>query len=320
MKMKSSIISGLSILLVIGLTHCESAAKKAEPERVRALKEDSLEKAIEEAKDEAPAAGNASIAKDINLNTSAPKDKKLIKTAEVKFKVNNVQKVTESIEDIAAHYNGYVTYSHLSNSCENYGRSRISRDSIVNSRQIVVESEIILRIPNEQLDSLVRELNKYVVFLDYRTIQLNDVTFKYAANEKRNQTLKQYQKRQNIHIDTKGNKLKETTTAEETVLDSRLQSDDLDIQKQELEDQLKYCTLTIYIYQKSVIVKETIANFEYISNEKPNIFKRILNAIVLGWRILEEIIVFLVQIWGIILLIVCGLIGVRFLIKKKDKH
>jgi len=311
---------GISLFLLAGLTSCNSAAKKHEQWRIDSINKDNAVANVVDEKEAAPAANEATVAKDVNLNTTAPKEKKLIKTAEVKFKVNNVQKTTERIEDLATHYAGYVTYSNLSNRDENYGRSRISKDSILISRQIVVESQLILRVPNVNLDSLVQELNKYVVFLDYRTIKLDDVTFRYAANQKRNQTLQKYQQRQTKHIDNKESKLKETTNAEETLLDSKLNSDELDIQKQELDDQLKYCTLTIFIYQKPVIVKETIANFDYISSYKPNILKRLLNAIVQGWRILEEIIVFLFQIWGILLLIVAGIIGVRFFFKKEKGH
>jgi len=318
--MRTLSMLGLVLLLVVGLTNCHSAAKKSEQGRMDSLKKGNKFAEDIALKEAAPAANEATVAKDVNLNTTAPKEKKLIKTAEVKFKVNNVQKTTERIEDLATHYAGYVTYSNLSNRDENYGRSRISRDSILISRQIVVESQIILRVPNENLDSLVRELNKYVVFLDYRTIKLDDITFRYASNQKRNQTLQKYQQRQTKHIDAKGTKLKETTNAEETLLDSKLNSDELDIEKQELDDQLKYCTLTIYIYQKPVIVKETIANFDYISSYKPNILKRLLNAIVQGWRILEEIIVFLFQIWGILLLIIAVIIGVRFFFKKEKSH
>jgi hypothetical protein len=187
------------------------------------------------------------------------------------------------------------------------------------SKQIVVENEIILRVPNDKLDTLIREINKFAVFLDYRTIKLDDVTFRYAANQKRTATMQKYQQRQTKHIDTKESKLKETSNAEETVLNSQLESDDLNIRNQELEDQLKYCYLTLYIYQKPVIVRETIADFDYESSFKPNIFNRLLNSIIQGWRILEEIIVFLVRIWGIILLVVGGILGYRLAVKKIKK-
>ena len=43
-------------------------------------------------------------------------------------------------------------------------------ESIVISKKIIVENHIVLRIPNENIDSLVRELNKLILFLDYRII------------------------------------------------------------------------------------------------------------------------------------------------------
>jgi hypothetical protein len=309
------------IILGIGTFGCQSGPTAAEKAKMESVRSDEIAKIRADsivAQNNAPAPA-AEVAKDINLNTNAPKDKKMIKTAEVRFKVSHVLKATETIEDLTAHFGGYVTYSNLKNQEQNIGRSVISRDSILISKQIVVENEIILKVPNDKLDSMIRDMNKLVVFMDYRTIKLDDVTYKYAANQKRTSTLQKYQQRQTKHIDTKGTKLKEAANAEETLLNSQLEADDLNIKNQELEDQLKYCSLTIYIYQKPVIIRETIADFDYESSFKPNIFKRLLNSIVQGWWILEEIIIFLVRIWGILLLIFGAIVGYKMAMKKFSK-
>jgi hypothetical protein len=308
------------IILGIGTFGCSPGPSAAEKANYDSLVSDSLAKArADGGANEIIAPPKVEVAKDINLNTNAPKDKKMIKTADVRFKVNHVLKATETIEDLTTHFGGYVTYSNLRNQQQNYRRSVISRDSILISKEIVVENDIMLRIPNDKLDSLIRDMNKLVVFLDYRTIKLDDVTYRYAANQKRTSTLQKYQQRQTKHIDTKGAKLKEAANAEETVLNSQLEADDLNIKNQELEDQLKYCSLIIYIYQKPLIIRETIANFDYESSFKPSIFKRLLNSIVQGWGILEEIIVFLVRIWGILLLIFGAIVGYKMAIKKFSK-
>lgn len=244
------------------------------------------------------------IVEQVNLNTKTPEGKKFIKTASLKFKVDNVQKSTEKIEDIAAKYDGYLIYSNLSNNEQCYKSSRISRDSLMVSKQIVVINDMQLRIPNTKLDSFVRELNSLILFFDYRIIKLNDVTLDFTSIQKRASRLQKYEQRQTKHIDARTEKLKSTTEAEDNLLDRQNVADDLSIRSAALEDKIKYCDISINIYQKPVIVKDVIADFDYAADSKPSFGKRLINSIVQGWHVLEEVVLFIIKLWGVILLII----------------
>jgi hypothetical protein len=324
--MKKLAMLSLASILFIGIISCgpskkekESAMEKARMDSFDAAMEAQRQAdAIATMEDSTSDKSKPELAKEVNLHTNTPKDRKFIKTAGIKFKVNNVWKVTERIEDIAAKYDGYVTYSNLQNRQDNYASRRVSRDSILICRQIVVENNIELKIPNENIDSFIRELNKFILFLDYRVIKLDDATYSYLLAQKQTETLQNYQQRQTTHIDTKKGKLKETTNAEENLLDTRLKTDELSLKKQEYEHEFKYCTLTLNIYQKPLIVRETIANFNYISSYKPNFFHRIGDSIIKGWWMLEEIIVFLVNIWSVLLIVAIVIIFFRWVFKKNN--
>jgi hypothetical protein len=300
--MKRYLLLPVSILFLF--TACQQAARKS-------LAHDAAEAFI--VADSIPA--NAELAERIDMSTKTPADKQFIKTGEMKFKVSNVLHASEKIEDIAAQYDGYLTYSNLQNRQENYRNSRISRDSLLISKEIVVYNQMELRIPNEQLDSFVRALNPLVVFFDYRTIRLDEVTLQFKANQNRTDRLNGYEKRQIKNIESREARLKETTSAEDQLLARQLQSDDLSIQKLELEDRVNYCNLSIEIYQKPIIVREVIADFNYNSSAKPAFFSRIIDSVVQGWTILEEVILFLVKIWGVILLLLAILFGAKYLAK-----
>jgi hypothetical protein len=254
----------------------------------------------------------------LNLATRTPDDKQFIKTAETKFRVKNVRAASEKIEDMAAKYAGFVTYSRLQNAESEYQRDEISRDSIVISKKIIVENEIVLKIPNENLDSLVRELNKMIVFLDYRIIKMDEVTFSLLANQKASERLKNYNERQKKHIDSKGNKLKETTQAEENILNRQSEADDLQVEYLTTRDQIKYCTLTLYIYQEPFFYKETQVLLN-TDSFKPGLFTRILNALISGWSIFEYFIVFLFSIWWLTVIIAVAIVIVKIVIRKRKK-
>jgi len=152
-----------------------------------------------------------------------------------------------------------------------------------------------------------------VIFFDYRVIKLSDVTLQFVSNQKKTDRLQKYEQRQTQHIDNKQSKLKETSAAEDNLLDKQNQTDDLKLKSMELEDQVKYCNLSIDIYQKPIIVKEVIANFDYVSDLKPNFIKRIGDSIIQGWWILEEVILFLIKIWGIAVLIIAIIFGAKYI-------
>jgi hypothetical protein len=262
---------------------------------------------------------NPTLANNISLNTKTPVDKKLIKTAELKFKVGNVWNSTEKIEDLTYKYGGYITYSNLQNRYDNYSKSSITRDSILITREIIVENEMKLRIPNLRLDSFIRELTPLVKYLDYRIIKTDDITFQFASIDKQGERFKSYEKRQTSHIDSKDSKLKDASAAENNLLERQLQADEIALKAKELADKLKYCDMSIEIYQKAIITKETIADFKYISSSKPNFFIRLIDSIIQGYWILEEFILFLFKIWSIILIGIAVFLGIRLLKKITNK-
>jgi hypothetical protein len=263
-------------------------------------------------------AAPAELAQEVNLNTKTPEGRKFIRTADVKFKVKNVMSATEQIEDMAAGYGGFITYSDLENSVENRESTKISRDSILITQLVVVENSMVLRVPNEKLDSLVRQFNKLITYLDYRIIKMDDVTLQFVSNRMKSQRLNTYTKRQAGHVDNRGKKLGESTLAEDKILDRQMQADEVSVQTMSLEDQVNYCTINLAIYQEAIVIKSVKPNFEYVAASKPNIFSRIGDALIQGWWILEEIIVFFVKIWGV-LLVVGAIVFSAIYLKRKYK-
>ncbi|NVO03372.1 MAG: DUF4349 domain-containing protein [Bacteroidetes bacterium] len=261
-----------------------------------------------------------SIAHDVSLSTATPKEKKFIKTADLKFKVKNVLQATEKIEDVTTKYGGYLTYSNLENKNENIRTTELTKDSLLISKQIDVVNEIKLRVPNEKLDSFVRELNPLVVFLDYRVIKLDDVTHQFLSTQKKNARFQKYENRQLNNIDKKSSKLNETTNAEDNLFDRQNQADDQQIKALELADNVKYCNLNIQIYQKPVIVREVIANFDFITEKKQGFFSRAGESLMQGWTILEELILFLLKTWSFLLISLVTIFGIIFIVRFFNKR
>ncbi len=263
--------------------------------------------------------GLANLAGYLRADTSAPADKKFIRTGDIKFKVANVHKATEKIEDLTAKYSGFVVNSDLKNEEGRTTENRYAKDTLVLVKEITVKGEIKLRVPAEKLDSLVRELNEILVFLDYRILRREDVTLRYAALQKQKERLQSFERRQKHNIDTRGGNLENRTYAEEELLNKQMQQDDKELQKLELDDQVKYATITLWIYQPPVVISEKIYDFNYIEDLQPGFWERLWDSITKGWTGVGNVIVGLITIWPIIILVIIGIFVYRALNRRGRK-
>lgn len=245
------------------------------------------------------------------MNLEEQKGRKFVRTAETRFKVKSVHEATIQIEDATAKYKGFVTYGNLRTSVSQVQTTAISIDSLLETKFYEVENEIVVRVPNPKLDSLIRDLNKLVDFMEYRIIKAEDVSLNLMEKELSKKRLDAYDKRISKAIDEKANKLDETTNAENNLLDKQTQADQNTIENLKLEDQVNYSTLKIFIYQREKTHRELIANYKNISAYRPNVFARIGEAFLDSLQIFEELLLFVIRIWFVFVIAIGGFILYR---------
>ena len=236
---------------------------------------------------------------------------KFIRTADLKFKVKSVIKSTYNIEDLTARQGGFVTYTNLTSNIDEHESEKISRDSLLVTTRFTVTNTITLRVPNTRLDSTLKEIAKNIDFLDYRIIKADDVALQLLSNNLTINRSGKNETRLTKAINNRGKKLKETTEAEEVLLNKQEQADQAKISNLSLRDQLNFSTINLIIYQPQTIKHELISNDERKKEYEPGLGTKIVDALLNGWDILEAVLVFIINLWGLILI---G--GVVFLIYK----
>lgn len=238
-------------------------------------------------------------------------DRKFIRTADLRFKVKNVAQSTYSIENTVAKFGGFVTSTELRSNVVNVSQVKKSSDSIVETTRFIVENNMVIRVPNTLLDTTLKTIARQIDYLDYRIIKADDVSLKLLSNDLSQKRNQQNQARVEDAIKNRGKKLGETVDAEDRVYDSQTQADDAKVSNLSLKDQVNFSTLSLSLYQKEALKRETIADSE--SEEfRTNIGVRLMDGLKTGWHILEEIIVFIVHLWAFILI---GFVG-WFIYKK----
>jgi len=118
-----------------------------------------------------------------NLPKNKIPDRKLVRTADIKFKVKNVAHSTYAIENTINRYGGLITNNNLQSRISETNRTKVSRDSLLETSKYVVENNLTLRIPNRSLDTVVRAIAKEIQYLDYRVIKADDVALQMLSNQ-----------------------------------------------------------------------------------------------------------------------------------------
>lgn len=228
--------------------------------------------------------------------------RKFVRTADLQFKVKDARKSSEQIEDLTTRYGGFVTYSHLQSNVLEKKTVAISQDSLVEVSSVNIENAINIRVPDQHLLSVLKELNAMMLYVDHRTIKADDVSLQMLSNDLANKRQEKFVERsQSVHQNRKGN-IGTAVEAEETLLSHQTNADENKVQNLSLQDRVDFSTITINLYQTTFLDKVIVENLQKIENYRTNVFVRIWDSVKIGWLFLEDLIVILLRFWAFLLL------------------
>lgn len=305
--MKKTPAIGLALLLVTIAYSCkDGSAESPITEESAPTMEESVD-----SNSDAKAATSSSAAVE-------PKNskRKFVRTADIKFKVKNVPRSTYAIEDATTKFGGFVTYTNLQSNISNKDETKVSPDSTLVTTKYTVENSITIRVPNTRLDTVIKTIAKQVDFLDFRVIKADDVTLQILSNQMAQNRSNNSEKRIEKAIDNKGKKLNNIIDAEDHLDEKKEHNDASKLENLSLKDQVNFSTLTLQIYQREAVKQEMVANEKSINAYRPNIGLQIWDSLKTGWFMLEGIIAFVVQLWGIALIAVLGYFAYKKYAKK----
>lgn len=225
--------------------------------------------------------------------------RQFVRTADMKFRVQNVTGATYKIETLTATVGGFITHSSLNSNIENQSVTTISADSSVETLQFTVTNDITLRVPNNQLDTTLKAIAALTEYLDHRNINADDVALQIKANEKA-------VKRARLFTPGQSGR-----TLSQPAIDLQKEADAADIAIRSLHDQIDYSTVNLSIYQRQETKRWLIANDKGIAPYQPGLALRLWDSVKTGWSLLEEVLVLATRLWLLILLAILGYIFLK---------
>jgi hypothetical protein len=218
---------------------------------------------------------------------------KLVKTADMRFKVKSVQQTGDAIAALTAKSNGMVMHHQMQANIERSEDIRISSDSVKRVSAFSTSADMTVRVPSDKLEDYMTEVAHMGMYVTMRKMDIEDRTLDYLSEKlklKNRQDLVDQQKKGKVIIKNPVNVM----LLKDDMVDQQ-------IGNMRTDAEVKYSTITLSFYQSNSIVQEMIANDDPSAYQLP-FFKRLAIAMSNGWGLFIEFMLGLANVWVFIAL------------------
>ena len=205
-------------------------------------------------------------------------DRKIIKQGEVRFKTADVNKTKALISQTVQELSGYISKDNV---CDYSDR---------------LEHRLIIRVPADKFDLLLKNISESVDKLDSKNVDLLDVTEEYIDIEVRIKTKKELQTRY-LELLKQATKVDEILNIEKEIGNLQTEIETVEGRMKYLKDKISFSTLTVTYYQK------TTSKFGFSS--------KFVDGIKNGWSVFLWFIVGLSHLWVFIFISVVAFYLIR---------
>jgi hypothetical protein len=235
---------------------------------------------------------------------------KIVKTADMKFRVKDVQRTKETLGSILKAEGGTIAEFNTHSVVRQNDKIKYSADSLLELISYRVEGLVVAKIPSEKLDDFTNQVAKMAVFIDDQSLKQDDLSLNYLSNQLKNKNKVEAVAQLNNSVSGKKVGVAERSLA--------LKDDLVDNKVNNLltDRNVRYSTITLNFYQDNTVKKMIVVNDE-LSDYRPDFFKRFWLSFENGWSVFKEFILILTNLWALILVAVAGYFVFRHYRRKK---
>ncbi|RFZ81640.1 DUF4349 domain-containing protein [Mucilaginibacter terrenus] len=217
---------------------------------------------------------------------------KLVKTADISFKVKNVQQTGDTISALTARIGGMVMHHQMTSSVNNSEDIHVSGDSLMRVSAFSTSADMTVKVPSARLQEFMTKISHMGLYVTRRQMDIEDKSLDYLS------TKLKLQSRKELVAQQKSGKV--TIKDPQKVLWLKDDMTDGQIENQQIDQNVRYSNVSLAFFQSNTILKEMIANDDPSAYQLP-FFKRLLMALANGWTIFVELILGLAYLWVLIL-------------------
>jgi len=223
-------------------------------------------------------------------NSSFP-DLKIIKSANVRYKVKDVKKATKHIKRISNIYNSYVSELRFENNL--YKK----------------ENRFTMKVPAKDFDVIMDSISSVAEFIEFENITTKDVTSEYIDVEARLKTKLEVKKRYELILRNRAKSVEDLLDVEEKLQHIQEEIESSQGRLKYLKNKVAFSTIQVDLY-------ETVEFKEEPKQYKKTFLSELKEAFISGWDFIKSFFISLIYIWPLILIGAVVFIIIRKRIKK----
>ena len=234
---------------------------------------------------------------------------KIIKTADMKFRVKDVQKTKENLGEAIKAEGGTLANFSIQSQVQQSEKVSYSADSLLELTSYRTEGSITANIPTDKLDDFTNKVAKMAMFVDQQSLSMDDQSITYLANKLKNQNRTAAVQQLDKNADKKSNSVKTAVDLKDRAIDNK-------INNMLIDSKVNYSTITLNFYQDNTVQKLVVGN-DRLQDYRPSFFKRLWLNVQNGWVIFMEVILAIANLWMLILILVIGYLAFKHFRKVK---
>ena len=229
------------------------------------------------------------VEKKFNAAPSKQVEQKIIKTGNLRFETQELEKTRTRIVAAVKKAGGYIQSD---NSGKNY-------DSHYQN--------LTIRVPSQQFDTVFTEIGEGVAYFDEKTVSQRDVTEEFVDIQARLKAKRALEERY-LALLVKAKNVQEMLSIERELANIREEIESREGRLKYLQSQVSESTIHISFYKTTV---ETGVTTSYGT--------KILNALKGGWNGVSVFFLGLLHLWPFLILVGAGVFFIRRYVRKKKK-
>lgn len=239
-------------------------------------------------------------------NTSV---EKMTKTADMRFRVKDVQQTKQKLSETIRKQGGLVMEFSISSAVKDTQKVKFSTDSLKEITAYSTDGYLTARVPAEHLDDFTNAIAEMAVFVDNQSLKMEDRGLAYIENKLKAENRQQAVAQINKVASKKSPNVQSALSIKDDYVDKK-------IQNLAIDQQVKYSTITLNFYQDHTVKTMVVAN-DNIYDYKPDFFRRLGLNLIDGWTYFKELILFLSKLWMFFLTGVIAFFVIRYYAKKQ---
>ncbi|WP_145859253.1 DUF4349 domain-containing protein [Pedobacter suwonensis] len=247
-------------------------------------------------------------ANELRVPTDSITAEKIIKTADMRFRVKDVQHTKEQLSKTIKAEGGTVAEFSIESTIQETDKIKQSTDSLKEITSYRTQGYLVAKVPSEKLDEFTNTIAKIAVFVDHQSMKMDDQSITYLANKLKAQNRVDAIEKINKVASKKSANVESSLYIKDDYVDKR-------IDNMQIDNRVKFSTITLNFYQDNTVKTMIVAN-DNLYDYRPAFINRLWLGIVNGWTIFKEIIIAVSNLWMLIIVGVLIFVVIKHFIRK----